>query len=162
MPRHKKRDPNRPKGEKSGRNKAVVSTRGENMIGKVNLTPRQMGQIRLNISEKVVKHIENADKVLDGTVKWSPTQARVFVALLNKVVPDISATFHRHETAETDVNNLTIEELEAIAAGRRAESEAHKIEAEEVQELDKPTRLEQIHLYDNKNKLEPIDVTDTE
>lgn len=52
-----------------------------------------------------------------GGKEWNPTQARVFSALLNKVVPDLNASYVQHEHTTKEVTDLSREELEAIAQG---------------------------------------------
>lgn len=61
-----------------------------------------------------------------GAVDWSPTQARVFGMLLNKVVPDLNASYVQHEHSNKDIIDLSREELERIASG------IDEIEAKEV------------------------------
>ena len=49
-----------------------------------------------------------------GEVDWSPTQARIFTKLLDKCVPDLSASFVGSESRNEDFECLTREELEAL------------------------------------------------
>lgn len=81
------------------------------------LTPGQSAQIRGEISKVVQNHIDLANQVVHGTVDWSPTQARVFSTLLNKVVPDLSASYVQHEHSTKDLVDMSRDELERIAAG---------------------------------------------
>ena len=50
-----------------------------------------------------------------GEVEWSPTQARVFGQLLDKCVPDLSASFMVSERDDGDLTLLSRRELEALA-----------------------------------------------
>lgn len=81
------------------------------------LTPQAASRLRGSIMARVPKYIEMADEVLSGERKWSATQARVFSTLLNKVVPDLSASFVQHEHTTRDLRELSREELERIARG---------------------------------------------
>ena len=81
------------------------------------LTPGQSAHIRGEISKVVQKHIHLANQVVHGTVDWSPTQARVFSTLLNKVVPDLSASYIQHEHSTKELVDMSRDELERIAAG---------------------------------------------
>lgn len=92
------------------------------------LTPNQSAKIRGEISRIVQSHITLADAVVQGTVDWSPTQARVFSTLLNKVVPDLSASYVQHEHSTKDLVDMSRDELERIAAG----IDAIDVEVEEV------------------------------
>jgi len=62
-------------------------------------------------------HITLADEVVKGHREWTPTQARVFSNLLNKVIPDLSASYHQHEHNHKNITEMSREELELIASG---------------------------------------------
>lgn len=81
------------------------------------LTPQQVAVLRGKISEKLSKNLTMAQEVLNGTREWNPTQARVFTALLNKVIPDVSLSFAQVDVQSKDMNNLSRKELEEIASG---------------------------------------------
>jgi hypothetical protein len=83
------------------------------------LTPQQIQGLRYRISMMVEDHLEIAHQVLLGLRDWSPTQARLFLGLLNKVVPDISANFHEHRVVSS-AEELSREQLEAIANGEQS------------------------------------------
>ncbi len=92
------------------------------------LTPNQSAKIRGEISRVVQKHIDLANQVVHGSIDWSPTQARVFSTLLNKVVPDLSASYVQHEHSTKDLVDMSRDELERIAAGL----DAIDVEVEEI------------------------------
>ena len=79
-------------------------------------TPAKAAQIRSEVSRLVNTHIRMADEVIQGHRIWTPTQARVFATLLNKVLPDLTAGFVQHEHTVKSTIELTREELERIAA----------------------------------------------
>ncbi len=81
------------------------------------LSPAQSSKIRGQIANFVRNQLDLANEVILGNIEWSPTQARVFATLLNKVVPDLSASYHQHEINHKDVIDLSRDELERIAAG---------------------------------------------
>lgn len=80
-------------------------------------SPAKAAQIRADVSKLVTTHIRMADEVVRGTRVWTPTQARVFSTLLNKVLPDLTAGFIQHEHTVKTAIELTRDELERIAAG---------------------------------------------
>jgi DNA-directed RNA polymerase subunit RPC12/RpoP len=84
---------------------------------KERFTPAESAKIRSEIAKAVKIHIAAASEVLAGNVNWNPTQARVFGILLNKVVPDLNATYVQHEHNTRQLVDLSREELERIAAG---------------------------------------------
>lgn len=81
------------------------------------LTPAQSAQVRGQIANFVTDQINDAHQVVMGRKEWNPTQARVFGMLLNKVVPDLNASFVQHEHTTKQLTDLSREELEAIAQG---------------------------------------------
>lgn len=84
---------------------------------KERLTPAQSAQIRAEIAKSVSDQIIDAHQVVMGAKTWNPTQARVFGMLLNKVVPDLNASYVQHEHTTKQLTDLSREELEAIAQG---------------------------------------------
>ena len=87
------------------------------LMEKVELTPAQSAKIRGQIANYVRDQITDAHMVVMGDKQWNPTQARVFSALLNKVVPDLNASYVQHEHTTKEITDLSREELEAIAQG---------------------------------------------
>ncbi len=81
------------------------------------LSPAQTAHIRGQIAGLMQEHVSIANEVILGTVDWNPTQARVFSALLNKVVPDLKSSSVHLETSDKNVIDMSREELERIAAG---------------------------------------------
>lgn len=81
------------------------------------LSPGQVAHIRGRIGMMVREHLELADLVVQGKLQWSPTQARIFATLINKVVPDLSASFHAHEHRTQGVLEMSRADLERIARG---------------------------------------------
>jgi hypothetical protein len=54
-----------------------------------------------------------------GEVEWSPTQARLFATLLDKCLPDLSASFLEDEQGHDDV--CPVSRHEALAAAGEME-----------------------------------------
>ena len=82
------------------------------------LTPLQVANMRSGLFRRVERQIGEAHAVVMGKQEWSPTQARVFATMLNKVVPDLTAAFVQHEHNIQDApEKMTREQLETIAAG---------------------------------------------
>jgi hypothetical protein len=98
------------------------------------LTPAQISNMRYKLARHVTKHIEYANEVLTGTRVWSPTQARVFATLINKVVPDLSTSFHKHQHEHKVLTELSRDELLKIASGQlQQKPEPEVIEAEIIE-----------------------------
>ena len=79
------------------------------------LTPGQSAKVRSYIFGLLRAQIPLAHRVVMGEVEWSPTQARVFGQLLDKCVPDLSASFMVSEKDDGDLALLSRRELEALA-----------------------------------------------
>jgi hypothetical protein len=99
------------------------------------LTPAESGKIRAQIANYMRDQLNDAHMVVMGGKEWNPTQARVFGILLNKVVPDLNASFHQHEHTTKQLTDLSREELEAIAQGVQViDVEATGVDSDEDQE----------------------------
>lgn len=87
------------------------------LVTKENLTPAEVQKIRAQIAGYMEVQLQDAHNVVMGGAEWNPTQARVFGMLLNKVVPDLNASFVQHEHQSKQLADLSREDLEAIASG---------------------------------------------
>jgi hypothetical protein len=87
------------------------------LMTKTELTPAQSARIRGQIANYITDQITDAHQVVMGAKEWNPTQARVFSVMLNKVVPDLNASYVQHEHTTKALTDLSREELEAIAQG---------------------------------------------
>lgn len=96
------------------RGKTIVFT-NKNQIE--TLSPGQVAHLRGRLGSMVREHLELANLVVRGELEWSPTQARIFATLINKVVPDLSASFHAHEHKHQGVREMSRADLERIARG---------------------------------------------
>lgn len=94
------------------------------------LTPLQVANMRAGLYTRVENQIDEAHAVVMGNKEWSPTQARVFSALLNKVMPDLTAQFVQHEhTLQDSPDKLSRQELERIASGVNQIIDADSVDA---------------------------------
>lgn len=82
------------------------------------LTPMQVANMRAGLYRRVDAQLVHAHDVVMGKLEWSPTQARVFATMLNKVMPDLTAQFVQHEhNIQESPDKMSREQLEAIASG---------------------------------------------
>lgn len=116
----------------------------------VGLSQAQLKRMRRDIAACVEQQLAEAHKAVMGDALaltdedgkpvaptvWSPTQARVFGMLLNKVLPDLSANHTKVEKVEKPLTQMSREELEALVAkAKTIEGRATPIEdAEEIPE----------------------------
>ncbi len=96
------------------------------------LSPLQVANMRAGLYRRVEKQIDEAHAVVMGKQDWNPTQARVFTAMLNKVMPDLTAQFvqHEHQIQEAP-EKMSREQLEAIASGMNQIIDGEVVEEEE-------------------------------
>lgn len=103
----------------------------------VRLTPDDSAEVRGQIASYMKEQIMIANLVVLGTKEWSPTQARVFGMLLNKVVPDLNASFVQQEVTRRDITQLSREDLEALAIEMRTiEATAEEVEEDLASDRD--------------------------
>jgi hypothetical protein len=101
-------------------------------------TPEEASRLQSGIADLVEDQVLEAHRVVMGTLSWSPVQARVFNTLLNKCVPDLSASFTKSENTNVNISEMSREELEKIvaAANKTIEAEPLSPADQEEQELD--------------------------
>lgn len=80
------------------------------------VTPKEIDRVRRSVLDVVRRNIPKVRLVLAGEKRWSNQQVRLFALMLNKVMPDLHHSFNQHSIENKDPNELTLEELEAIAA----------------------------------------------
>lgn len=86
----------------------------------VALSPRQIARIRGQIATHVRALMPQAVEAARGERTWSNQQVTLFRTLLAKVVPDLSQSHSTVDITTRTINELTREELEAIASGNDA------------------------------------------
>ena len=83
------------------------------------LSPREISNIRIQISQVMSRVQPDIEAVLLGQKKWSTTQVQLYKLLLNKIVPDIQASYVDSPSGSSlRVSGLSREELEAMVAER--------------------------------------------
>ena len=87
------------------------------------LSPEDSSILRGRIAAYIEAQLAVANNVVLGFKEWSPTQARVFGMLLNKVIPDLNASFIEKHTTHTDLAQLSRAELEHLAVNTKTITE---------------------------------------
>lgn len=93
------------------------------------VTPLEVDRVRRSVLDVVRKQMPEVREVLAGNKKWDAQQTRLFGMMLNKVMPDLHHSFNEHTIENKEAHELTIEELQRIAA----QAEAVDAEYEEVE-----------------------------
>lgn len=92
-------------------------------------TPRESARLRTRIGDILADNLDEAAEAMRGQRHWTNAQVKLFSVFLNKVVPDLSASYSVVERRTVNASDLTREELERIAAGL---DDTIEIKAEEL------------------------------
>ena len=84
------------------------------------VTPLEVDRVRRSVLDVVRKQMPEVREVLAGNKKWDAQQTRLFGMMLNKVMPDLHHSFNEHTIENKEAHELTIEELQSIAAQAQA------------------------------------------
>jgi hypothetical protein len=80
------------------------------------VTHQEVDRVRRSVLDVVRKNIPRVRKALDGSISWNNQQVRLFALMLNKVMPDLHHSFNEHSVDIKEIGELSIAELEEIAA----------------------------------------------
>lgn len=86
--------------------------------------PQRANELRAQIFSVARKGVAMAEEVIEGKREWSPSQARVFTALLDKVVPNLSASFSQKEVIHRDHRDMSLADLESLVASYKGSPHA--------------------------------------
>src|SRR5262249_33834050 len=95
----------------------------------VRLTPRQVARFRFEIARTIEENLCKVRDVLTGEEKWNSDQVKLFMAMMNKVIPGITEAYHMHldrdgSSGEIELRIATRADLERILEeALRADSE---------------------------------------
>lgn len=84
------------------------------------VTPVEVDRVRRSVLDVVRKQMPEVREVLAGNKKWDAQQTRLFGMMLNKVMPDLHHSFNEHTVENKEAHELTIDELQRIAAQANA------------------------------------------
>jgi hypothetical protein len=106
------------------------------MAGLRPVTPVEIDRVRRSALDVVRKNIPVVRQVLAGERKWTNQQVRLFGMMLNKVMPDLSASFNTHTHEHKNIDELSIEELHKIAAAAVASSPSEEAISPDVEDAE--------------------------
>ncbi|MBM87821.1 MAG: hypothetical protein CMQ41_05530 [Gammaproteobacteria bacterium] len=97
------------------------------------LSPKQISKIRSDIVRTVSRLNNDVEDVLDGNKTWTNVQFNLYKTLLNKVCPDISASYvETPKGGSQRLSGLTREELEEMVQTRRSNISQGNVENLEI------------------------------
>lgn len=101
-------------------NKGMTNKRGLVGLNSLNAIPaEQIEDLRKGVFNVVKQNLPRVREVLAGTRKWDPQQTRIYLALLNKVMPELSQSYSETNITQS-VDGLTQDQLRAIIASETA------------------------------------------
>lgn len=105
-------------------NRLERDSRAKSLLERVHtakpFNPDEASRMQSAIAELVQDQIIQAHRVVMGTHAWSPVQARVFSTMLDKCVPNLSASYTKTDNLSVSLSDMSREDLEKIVA------EAHR------------------------------------
>lgn len=88
------------------------------LFAKRAIRPDEIAALRREMFRVVTKGLGEVEKVLDGKKSWTASQVRLFSVLTERVMPKLS-TISVEDPSKKKLEDLTIDELEALALGKR-------------------------------------------
>lgn len=79
------------------------------------IPPHEIELLRRGVFNVVKQNVPRVREVLTGTRQWNPQQVKLYLSLLNKVMPDLNQSYSEHHITKS-VDEMTTEELKAIVA----------------------------------------------
>lgn len=113
MPAKKKKKPFGPKP-------SLLGLKSRNIIN-----PEDIDALRAGVFDIVKKNIPRVREVFDGKRVWSNQQVKLYLSLMDKVMPTLTASHNIHEHVSS-LDELSLEELKRLAS-----AEFHKLESGE-------------------------------
>lgn len=88
------------------------------LFAKRAIRPDEIAALRRSMFDTVRRGLAEVDQVIMGRKTWSATQTRLFAILTERVMPKLS-NITIEDAAPKKLEDLTMEELEAIALGKK-------------------------------------------
>lgn len=113
-------------------NVMAKSTKSKNKNGKggvlganalITIPPEQIELLRKGVFNVVKQNVPRVREVLEGTRQWNPQQVKLYLSLLNKVMPDLNQSYNEHHHTKS-VDEMTPDEIRAVIAKELARATA--------------------------------------
>lgn len=114
------------------------------------VTIEEVDNVRRHVLDAVKNNLPNVRAVLGGRIKWTNQQVKLFQIMLNKVLPDLSASMNEHIHRPKELKEMSRSELEAFvreAARREEEDPSDAIDAQ-YSEIPEVSEDEAVDLMD--------------
>lgn len=98
---------------KSGKKNKTGGVAGANAL--MTIPPEQIELLRKGVFNVVKQNVPRVREVLDGTRQWNPQQVKLYLSLLNKVMPDLNQSYNEHHHTKS-MDEMSVEELKELVA----------------------------------------------
>lgn len=141
---------------------AMKSANIASLYAKRAVRPDEIAALRREMFEVVRRNLPEVEKVILGNKAWKSSQVRLYALLTERVIPKMQSVSIEDNTQKR-VEDLSIEELEALALGKKREVqerlntieiEAKEIEASESRVETEETRREVVRELANIQALD--------
>lgn len=139
---------------KSGKKSKTGGVAGANAL--MTIPPEQIELLRKGVFNVVKQNVPRVREVLDGTRQWNPQQVKLYLSLLNKVMPDLNQSYNEHHHTKSH-EEMTVDELKDLVAKEIGKLTA--IEAMPTNDPDIPLEAKVATLLNNPLLLSADDTT---
>ena len=115
------------KSKPQGKNSVILGAAALDLI-----PASEIELLRRGVFNVVKQNVPRVREVLTGTRQWNPQQVKLYLALLDKVMPDLNHSYHQHDHKKS-LDELSVDELRRIAA-----QEVSRLNAVEAMPCDDP------------------------
>ena len=87
------------KPRKPRKDKGTGGVKGAGSISLID--PKDIDLLRRGVFNVVKQNVPRVREVLQGTRQWNPQQVKLYLSLLNKVMPDLSQSHNEHHVTKS-------------------------------------------------------------
>lgn len=99
------------KGNKGGGRTPTVVT-----VNPAIIPPDEIDGLRKAVFHTVRDRMKDARAVLDGKKVWSNQQVKLYLDLMNKVMPNLTHSHHTREDIPTDIEKMSKDDIKKLLA----------------------------------------------
>lgn len=101
------------KPRKPRKDKGTGGVKGAGSLALID--PKDIDLLRKGVFNLVKQNVPRVREVLQGTRQWNPQQVKLYLSLLNKVMPDLSQSHNEHHVTKS-IDDMSADELRSFIA----------------------------------------------
>lgn len=101
------------KPRKPRKDKGTGGVKGAGSLALID--PKDIDLLRRGVFNVVKQNVPRVREVLQGTRQWNPQQVKLYLSLLNKVMPDLSQSHNEHHVTKS-IDDMSADELRSFIA----------------------------------------------